>query len=304
VNVPTGGRQTIGTFYTVPNVPGNYGTDGVVSFTHVTATVRFHNSDVAVTYANPIGTEFEVQFVPTSGPTVSVNPAATSATGLSSEQFTVLAVVVDGFNFSHDSTFSPIAFDLDIVHREKTRIHTEDNFYSKLFHIYKLHGSTNWYKSGEKIQRRREDEKDSVMIFPHRDKFKESYEMPFFELVSRFQNCLRKTNTVLFIIGYGFGDEHINRIIKEAVIANLNLQVFVISPTAAMKGKSLDFQKLIEEKGSQNIAFISSNFNDFANNMPSINSEDETKKETPLAIIQGMEPEEISETLEDYDSIL
>jgi hypothetical protein len=71
-----------------------------------------------------------------------------------------------------------------------------------------------------------------------------------------------------------------------------------------MKGKSLDFQKLIEEKGSQNIAFISSNFNDFANNMPSINSEDETKKETPLAIIQGMEPEEISETLEDYDSIL
>jgi hypothetical protein len=50
-----------------------------------------------------------------------------------------------------------------------------------------------------------------------------------------------------------------------------------------MKGKSLDFQKLIEEKGSQNIAFISSNFNDFANNMPSINSEDETKKETPLA---------------------
>jgi NAD-dependent SIR2 family protein deacetylase len=216
----------------------------------------------------------------------------------------VEAVVVDGFNFSHDSTFSPIAFDLDIVHREKTRIHTEDNFYSKLFHIYKLHGSTNWYKSGEKIQRRREDEKDSVMIFPHRDKFKESYEMPFFELVSRFQNCLRKTNTVLFIIGYGFGDEHINRIIKEAVIANLNLQVFVISPTAAMKGKSLDFQKLIEEKGSQNIAFISSNFNDFANNMPSINSEDETKKETPLAIIQGMEPEEISETLEDYDSIL
>jgi NAD-dependent SIR2 family protein deacetylase len=216
----------------------------------------------------------------------------------------VEAVVVDGFNFSHDSTFSPIAFDLDIVHREKTRIHTEDNFYSKLFHIYKLHGSTNWYKSGEKIQRRREDEKDSVMIFPHRDKFKESYEMPFFELVSRFQNCLRKTNTVLFIIGYGFGDEHINRIIKEAVIANLYLQVFVISPTAAMKGKSLDFQKLIEEKGSQNIAFISSNFNDFANNMPSINSEDETKKETPLAIIQGMEPEEISETLEDYDSIL
>jgi hypothetical protein len=182
----------------------------------------------------------------------------------------VEAVVVDGFNFSHDATFSPTAFDLDIVHREKTRIHTEDNFYSKLFHLYKLHGSTNWYSQGDKIQRRGEDEKHAVMIFPHKDKFKESYQMPFFELVSRFQSSLRRTNTVLFVIGYGFGDEHINRIIKEAVIANLNLQVFIISPTAAYEGKFIEFQKLIEEKGSRNIAFISSSFDSFAKNMPSM----------------------------------
>lgn len=203
----------------------------------------------------------------------------------------VEAVVVDGFNFSHDGTFSPVSFDLDIVHREKTRIHTEDNFYSKLFHLYKLHGSTNWYQKADKIQRRGEDEKDTVMIFPHKDKFKESYQMPFFELVSRFQSSLRKTNTVLFIIGYGFGDEHINRIVKEAIIANLNLQVFVISPTAAYKGKTVEFQNLIEEKGSRNLAFISSSFDSFSTNMPSM-VETEIKPLDP-AIIQGIQGAEM-----------
>ncbi len=216
----------------------------------------------------------------------------------------VEAVVVDGFNFSHDNTFSQITFDLDIVHREKTRIHTEDNFYSKLFHLYKLHGSTNWYLKGEKIQRRNEDEKDSIMIFPHKDKFKESYQMPFFELVSRFQSALRKTNTVLFIIGYGFGDEHINRIVKEAVIANLNLQVFVISPTAAQEGKFDEFQKLILEKGLRNLMFISSDFDAFAKNMPSIPNEEDRKN--PLIGINDpvfVEPEDILDT-DDNDSIL
>lgn len=216
----------------------------------------------------------------------------------------VEAVVVDGFNFSHDNTFSQITFDLDIVHREKTRIHTEDNFYSKLFHLYKLHGSTNWYLKGDKIQRRNEDEKDALMIFPHKDKFKESYQMPFFELVSRFQGALRKTNTVLFIIGYRFGDEHINRIIKEAVIANLNLQVFVISPTAAQEGKLNEFQKLISEKGLRNLMFISSNFDAFAKNMPTVPNEENENNTVADSINNptAVELEETPDTKED-DSV-
>lgn len=86
VNVPIGGREIEGTFVTIPNAPGNFGTDGVLSFTHVTATVRFHNSASGVTFGNPAGTQYEIRFVPTSGTTITNSVAWTSVTGSPSEQ--------------------------------------------------------------------------------------------------------------------------------------------------------------------------------------------------------------------------
>jgi hypothetical protein len=54
--------------------------------------------------------------------------------------------IIDGFSFSYPRTFLGKMFDLDIVNREKTRLKNEESFESKVFHLYKMHGSINWYK--------------------------------------------------------------------------------------------------------------------------------------------------------------
>ena len=83
-----------GPFWTTPNDPGVFGSDGIVSETHVTVTVRFHNSFSGATIGNPgtggPATKFDLQFTPTSGPTITVVNAIQSVTGLPTEQLTVL----------------------------------------------------------------------------------------------------------------------------------------------------------------------------------------------------------------------
>ena len=45
-----------------------------------------------------------------------------------------------------------------------------------------------------------------------------------------FRDVLSRPNCYLAVVGYGFGDEHVNEVIAEAV-RNFSLNVFVISPT-------------------------------------------------------------------------
>ena len=131
------------------------------------------------------------------------------------------AVLIDGFSFSQRQIFNPSTYDLDIVYREKSRIHSEESFFTKVLHLYKIHGSVSWSKDDKGFISKEKgpisDPKKAVLIYPNSSKFERSYEMPFFELVSRFQNSLRKENTTLLIIGYSFNDDHINRILREAI---------------------------------------------------------------------------------------
>lgn len=74
-------------------------------------------------------------------------------------------VIIDGFSFTHPREFAGKWFDLDIVNREKTRIKQEESFISKVFHLYKLHGSLNWTKDEEKkriYQQDNEQDKKSI----------------------------------------------------------------------------------------------------------------------------------------------
>ena len=54
--------------------------------------------------------------------------------------------VIDGFSFTFPRTFSGRYFDYDIVQRERTRLKDEESFVSKVFHLYKMHGSLTWEK--------------------------------------------------------------------------------------------------------------------------------------------------------------
>lgn len=190
------------------------------------------------------------------------------------------AVVIDGFSFTQGGRFRSNNFDLDIVQREQSRIHKEENFYDKVFHIYKIHGSVNWEKPTKKTQEviKKKNPEEALLIYPNSSKFESSYQMPFFKMISRFQVALRTQNTALIIIGYGFGDDHINRILEEALRSNLNLKVVVVSNSIKESSDIEDggFREKIFDLAERHsgLTLVADNFTNFSKNLPEVDFSD------------------------------
>jgi hypothetical protein len=54
-----------------------------------------------------------------------------------------------------------------------------------------------------------------LMIYPNASKDRETTEYPYVELFRDFAAALCRPNSTLVTYGYGFGDDHINRIIRD-----------------------------------------------------------------------------------------
>lgn len=137
-------------------------------------------------------------------------------------------IVIDGFSFTQPREFAGKWFDLDIVNRERTRLKQEESFVSNVFHLYKLHGSLNWIKENDKIIQK-DNSDNPLIIYPASEKYESSYEQPYFEMMSRFQQALRKEDTLLIVIGFGFQDKHIKNVIIEAVNQNPSFQLLIVN---------------------------------------------------------------------------
>ena len=187
--------------------------------------------------------------------------------------------IIDGFSFSFPRYFSGRNFDYDVVLRDKSRLKEEDNFINRVFHLYKPHGSVDWEKTKEGIKQSDSVEK-ALMIYPKDSKYESSYEQPFFEMMSRFQQNLRKDNVLLICIGFSFNDKHIVTAIKEALEQNSGFQLMVLN-----KGidTSESFKWLYDlSMKHSNIVLIDELFSDFAVHYPLLKSykQDEYKKIT------------------------
>lgn len=69
-----------------------------------------------------------------------------------------------------------------------------------------------------------------VMINPTKEKFKTSVlDYHFYELMRIYSNALERENSILFVMGFSFADEHIARITKRAADTNPTLQVVVFA---------------------------------------------------------------------------
>ena len=185
--------------------------------------------------------------------------------------------IIDGFSFSSPRTLNGRYFDYDIIHRENSRIKEEESYVSKVFHLYKPHGSVNWEynKDSEKIILK-ENTDCPVMIFPKDSKYENSYEQPFFEMMSRFQQNLRKENVLLICVGFSFGDKHIVTAIKEAVVQNTSFRLLIINRT--IRQDDAKFKWFIDRaKVQENVIIVAEDFADFVTNYPTskIYSEDQ-----------------------------
>ncbi|OJV67797.1 MULTISPECIES: SIR2 family protein [unclassified Flavobacterium] len=178
--------------------------------------------------------------------------------------------IIDGFSFSLPRTFSGRNFELDIVSRNLSRVKEEDNFIQKVFHLYKPHGSIDWTREDNQITQK-EEPKKSLMIYPKDSKYESSYEQPYFEMMSRFQQNLRNENTLLICIGFSFNDKHIVTAIIEALEQNPGFQLMVVNKGIDNWSKS--FKPIFEaSKVHNNIVLIDEVFDEFAKYYPDLKS--------------------------------
>lgn len=115
--------------------------------------------------------------------------------------------------------------------------HTEHVQGAHLLYL-KLHGSCNWRGSGS----------PSEMVIG-RSKADQIQRHPLLSwYLGLFREALCQQDSRLLIIGYGFGDPHINRLIGDAV-SDTGLRVFIVSPTPADSVK----QRLLEADSGRSI---------------------------------------------------
>lgn len=120
----------------------------------------------------------------------------------------------------------------------------------EMVYLYKLHGSISWYQADEKndalfdIEEKLpalndEEEKSRILIYPSPLKEGETLASPYSDLMRELKGKLLLHHSVLFIIGYSFSDEHINRIIYQAMTVNTSLSIFVFGEQAGKLSNSL-----------------------------------------------------------------
>ncbi len=188
-------------------------------------------------------------------------------------------VALDGFSFTQPRHFDPRFFLYDIVRRPTTG----DEIGTPLegvFHIYKLHGSVNWSRTGDgQIEIVAKPPPESAcLIYPARGKYQQSYVQPHLELVSQYFTVLREPNTCLITTGFGFNDDHLSEPILAAVRTNPHLRLIIVNPladdiTAGRIEKNMCWDTLFNlAKQGEDVWLINTTFSDFAEMIPDLKS--------------------------------
>lgn len=127
----------------------------------------------------------------------------------------------NGFSGTVERRFNPANFryalgeQLDISSRKWT---TAESF----VYLCKLHGSINWIADSKGLFPIRELQTPSktakrLMIYPTPAKQAASLGSPYADLFREFQSRVVREQSVLVVLGYSFGDEHVNNIIFQAL---------------------------------------------------------------------------------------
>lgn len=161
----------------------------------------------------------------------------------------------DGFTGRAAARFDPSVYGLDVYYPGEVAEGRVRRF-DKFLHFYKLHGSIHWFEQDGEMRARHPDlapfksyaakssadkatslatladHAPSVGILPTANKFAQTLTMPYAHLFRSFQVRLGIPQTFLLVLGYGFGDDHVSRIIENALI-NPSLVMLVIEPNPA-----------------------------------------------------------------------
>lgn len=128
--------------------------------------------------------------------------------------------------------FRSSRLDLD-MHYNPPGIRGEPRYLEGVTRFTKLHGSVDWMQTGKDIRRfglpfgadsiepylkapgLGETTANRLMIYPNAAKDRETADYPYVELFRDLAAAVCRPNSTLVTYGYSFGDEHINRVIRD-----------------------------------------------------------------------------------------
>ena len=153
--------------------------------------------------------------------------------------------IVDRFIGSIEPTFSSTRLNLDL-HYNPPGIKEEPRYLHGVVRLTKLHGSLDWKSYPNKIIKEPiafgdspyevRDKDSSLIIYPNPAKDMDSVHYPYSELFRDFAAAICRPNSSLVVYGYGFGDEHINRIIKD-MLRIQSTHLLIINYDGTLKNK-------------------------------------------------------------------
>jgi hypothetical protein len=136
----------------------------------------------------------------------------------------------NGFVGSVERRFNPSTYRYSLAEQldiSEKRWSVVDGF----VYFSKLHGSISWIEDGVGLYPIRElqepSQDGSVIIYPTPAKQNSSFGSPYSDMFREFQSRIARDQSVLFVIGYSFGDEHVNNIIYQSLtIPTFRLVIF------------------------------------------------------------------------------
>ena len=139
--------------------------------------------------------------------------------------------LIDRFVGALSPIFRSSRLDID-MHYNPPGIRGEPRYLEGVVRFTKLHGSIDWINVNHNVRKiglpfgAREiqpyldapgmnTDPSKIMIYPNSSKDRETAEYPYVELFRDFAAALCRPNSTLITYGYSFGDEHINRVIRD-----------------------------------------------------------------------------------------
>lgn len=135
--------------------------------------------------------------------------------------------IIDRFTGALEPEFRSSRLHID-MHYTPPGIRGEPRHLEGVVHLTKLHGSLDWRYDHPRLYRVGlpfgaeaghpavpASPRHSVMIYPNSVKDVETVAYPYADLFRDFSSSICQPNNVLVTYGYGYGDDHINRVIAD-----------------------------------------------------------------------------------------
>lgn len=176
---------------------------------------------------------FLLSFVSRAGTRDRINIFTTNYDRLIEEAADLAGIhLIDRFIGKLSPVFRASRLNLDL-HYNPPGIRGEPRYLEGVARFTKLHGSLDWVKTGHLIRRiglpfgadtidpylnapgLRCSPGFDLMIYPNSAKDKETTAYPYVELFRDFAAAICRPNSTVVTYGYGFGDDHINRVLRD-----------------------------------------------------------------------------------------